>query len=100
MSGAARPPATIQVARRVLRHEIHVTRKFHTSAVWPGVECGRSKMATSEMSVYWWREGSVDYAEAQFTAAISKEQPILSLGVSVEEGREGRGLAVESRLSG
>ena len=50
MSGAARPPATIQVARRVLRHEIHVTRKFHTSAVWPGVECGRSKMATSEMS--------------------------------------------------
>ncbi len=37
---------------------------------------------------FWWREGDTDYAEAQFVAAISKEHPILSLGVSVEKGLE------------
>lgn len=37
---------------------------------------------------YWWREGSHDYAEAQFVAAIAKEVPVLSLGVSVEKGVE------------
>jgi hypothetical protein len=40
--------------------------------------------------IYWWREGSADYAEAQFMAAISREHPVLSLGVSVEKGREDR----------
>lgn len=38
---------------------------------------------------FWWREGRTDYAEAQFVAAISKEHPVLSLGVSVEKGLEG-----------
>jgi hypothetical protein len=32
--GSGAPPATIRVAWRALRHEIHVTRTFHTSAVW------------------------------------------------------------------
>ncbi len=31
---------------------------------------------------FWWREGGRDFAEAQFVAAISKEHPVLSLGVS------------------
>ena len=37
--------------------------------------------------VFWWRETKADFAEAQFVAAISKEYPMLSLGVSVEKGR-------------
>ncbi len=37
---------------------------------------------------YWWREGGRDYAEAQFVAAIAKEVPVLSLGVSIEKGFE------------
>lgn len=37
---------------------------------------------------YWWREGEADHAEAQFFARISREYPILSLGVSVEKGLE------------
>jgi len=36
----------------------------------------------------YWREGEVNYAEAQFFASIAKEYPILSLGVSVEKGLE------------
>jgi hypothetical protein len=38
--------------------------------------------------IYWWREGSDDYAEAQFVAAISKDHPVLSLGVSIEKASE------------
>ena len=38
---------------------------------------------------YWWRDHKVDYAEAQFVAAISHVHPVLSLGVSVEKGLEG-----------
>ena len=42
----------------------------------------------------WWREWEVDFAEAQFMAAIAADFPILSLGVSVEKGLEKRpGLA-------
>jgi hypothetical protein len=37
----------------------------------------------------WWHEGGPNYSEAQFCARISKEYPILSLGVSVEKGVEG-----------
>jgi hypothetical protein len=36
---------------RALRHEIHVTRTFHTSAVWQVKKAAESKMAQSEMSV-------------------------------------------------
>ena len=36
----------------------------------------------------WWREGGVDFAEAQFMAAIAGDFPVLSLGVSVEKGLE------------
>jgi hypothetical protein len=36
----------------------------------------------------WWREGDADYAEAQFYAAIAPTYPMLSLGVSIEKGRE------------
>jgi hypothetical protein len=38
---------------------------------------------------FWWREGAVDYAEAQFFMRIDENCPILSVGVSVEKGREG-----------
>jgi hypothetical protein len=37
---------------------------------------------------YWWREGEVDYAEAQFFAQIPEDYPVLSVGVSVEKGLE------------
>ena len=37
----------------------------------------------------WWHEGGPSYSEAQFCAQISKEYPVLSLGVSVEKGIEG-----------
>jgi hypothetical protein len=37
---------------------------------------------------YWWREGIIDYIEAQFFLQISLEYPVLSLGVSVEKGFE------------
>jgi hypothetical protein len=40
---------------------------------------------------YWWREGSRDYAEAQFVATIAKDAPVLSLGVSIEKGVESAG---------
>lgn len=39
---------------------------------------------------FWWRDGNVDYAEAQFVAAISQTHPVLSLGISVEKGRENK----------
>lgn len=38
---------------------------------------------------FWWREGTVDFAEAQFFMRIAEDYPVLSLGVSVEKGREG-----------
>ena len=38
---------------------------------------------------FWWREGTVDYAEAQFFWRIDEDCPVLSLGISVEKGREG-----------
>lgn len=37
----------------------------------------------------WWHEGCPNYSEAQFCARISKEYPVLSLGLSVEKGLEG-----------
>ena len=37
----------------------------------------------------WWHEGGPSYSEAQFCARISKEYPVLSLGLSVEKGIEG-----------
>ena len=33
--------------------------------------------------VFWWRDTKTEYAEAQFFAAISQTQPVLSLGVSL-----------------
>src|SRR5262245_47967491 len=36
-----------------------------------------------------WREGDVNFAEAQFFASLSPDYPILSVGVSVEKGLEG-----------
>jgi hypothetical protein len=43
--------------------------------------------------MFWWREGTKDYAEAQFFARIAHHYPILSLGISIEKGREGPGAA-------
>jgi len=53
-----------------------------------GLEIRRYPVGPQFSHVYWWREGSEDYAEAQFVAAISKDHPVLSLGVSIEKGRE------------
>ena len=38
---------------------------------------------------FWWREGSADYAEAQFYVRIDEDCPVLSAWVTVEKGREG-----------
>lgn len=38
---------------------------------------------------FWWREGTEDYAEAQFFWRIDEDCPVLSVGVSIEKGREG-----------
>ncbi len=40
---------------------------------------------------YWWREGRENYIEAQFVAELSRSHAVLSLGVSVEKGREEAG---------
>jgi hypothetical protein len=45
-------------------------------------------VGTNWRHTFWWREADVDYAEAQFFAAISQTQPVLSLGISIEKGRE------------
>jgi hypothetical protein len=37
---------------------------------------------------FWWREGNADYAEAQFFMGIPADFPLLSIGLSVEKGRE------------
>jgi hypothetical protein len=54
---------------------------------------GRLRIATYPVGpawrhTFWWREGAQDYAEAQFFARIAEDYPILSIGVSVEKGRE------------
>lgn len=48
---------------------------------------------------FWWREGDVDYAEAQFVAAISKDHPVLSLGVSIEKGLEVAGAGANEAMN-
>ena len=45
-------------------------------------------VATNWKHTYWWREGNVEFAEAQFVAQIAKEYPVLSLGAAVEKGFE------------
>lgn len=39
-------------------------------------------------NTFWWREGETDYAEAQYYLNIPERYPVLSLGVTVEKGRE------------
>ncbi|HET7699061.1 MAG TPA: hypothetical protein VFK57_25305 [Vicinamibacterales bacterium] len=38
--------------------------------------------------VYWWRQGAERFVEAQFVAELSRIHAVLSLGLSVEKGRE------------
>jgi hypothetical protein len=38
--------------------------------------------------VYWWRQGAEPFVEAQFVAELSRSHAVLSLGLSVEKGRE------------
>jgi hypothetical protein len=45
-------------------------------------------VATNWKHTYWWREGGLEYAEAQFVAQIAKGYPVLSLGVAIEKGYE------------
>src|SRR4051794_27819592 len=48
--------------------------------------------------VFWWRDTETEYAEAQFFASISQTQPVLSLGVSLEKGRELPSTPAKERL--
>ena len=45
-------------------------------------------VAAAFRHTFWWRTGTVDYAEAQFFARIAADYLVLSLGVSVEKGYE------------
>lgn len=45
----------------------------------------------SRKHTFWWREGAVDYAEAQYFLQIAGEYPMCAVGVSVEKGLEGPG---------
>lgn len=47
---------------------------------------------------FWWREGNVDYAEAQFFAEVAEPYPVLSLGVAVEKGFEDSALRPEQLM--
>lgn len=55
-----------------------------------GLQTAQFPVGPSWKHIFWWREGKVDYAEAQFFAAVSATHPVLSLGVAVEKGLEGR----------
>jgi len=62
--------------------------------------CRQLRMPTSQLRIahfppretykhcYWWREGKTGFVEAQFFAEVSRSYPVLSLGVSIEKGRE------------
>jgi len=58
-----------------------------------GLRIKNYPVATNWKHTYWWREGDLDYAEAQFVAQIAKEYPVLSLGVAVEKGFEDAAVA-------
>jgi len=45
-------------------------------------------VAANWKHTYWWREGDIEYAEAQFFAQIAQDYAVLSLGLSVEKGYE------------
>lgn len=63
-----------------------------------GLRIAQYPVAATYKHTFWWRMGNLDYAEAQFFAGISRDHPILSLGVSVEKGYETtRGLAKKPR---
>ena len=47
---------------------------------------------------FWWREGDSDYAEAQCFMQIA-HYPVLSLGISVEKGREGAGAVGDALMN-
>lgn len=46
---------------------------------------------------FWWREGTSDYSEAQVFAEIG-HYPVLSLGVSIEKGREDAAAPANRRM--
>lgn len=53
-----------------------------------GLNIARYPVGPQFSHIFWWREEKLDFAEAQFVAAISESHPVLSLGVSVEKGLE------------
>jgi len=63
-----------------------------------GLRIASFPVGVAKRHTFWWREGTVDYAEAQFFAEVSETHPILSLGVSVEKGPEDRARRVEELM--
>jgi len=53
-----------------------------------GLRIAGFPVGASWRHIVWWREGNVDYAQAQFFAEVSETHPVLSLGVGVEKGLE------------
>ncbi|HXG45650.1 MAG TPA: hypothetical protein VNJ71_12940 [Gemmatimonadales bacterium] len=56
-----------------------------------GLQIANYSVGPQLKHTFWWREGSTDDAETQFVATISRKHPVLSLGLSVEKGLEGKG---------
>src|SRR5262245_55404576 len=79
-SGQDGRSTTSQLIKENLRVALGLPKYGLRIAFYPG--------GMRQRHIYWWREGKVKYAEAQFVAAISKEHPVLSLGVSIEKGCE------------
>lgn len=73
-------PAVTQLIRAELERGLHLQ---------PGtLHIKGFPVAANWRHTCWWREGHTDYAEAQFFAQIAHDFAVLSLGVSVEKGRE------------
>jgi hypothetical protein len=76
------------------RHTITQLIKAHLCASLSlpkdGLRIASYPVGAAWRHIFWWREGNVDYAEAQFFAEVSETHPVLSLGVAVEKGLEER----------
>jgi hypothetical protein len=64
-----------------------------------GLRIAYYPVGKTKKHIFWWREGRLDYAEAQFFAEVSKTNAVLSLGVAVEKGLEGRAQRPEQLMN-
>lgn len=67
----------MQLVRDELEQRLHLQFRIESYPIGP-----------QWCHTYWWRQGELNYAEAQFFAQISQDFPVLSLGVSIEKGYE------------